>query len=255
MKFGFFGIIPSNLRHCKEIKFSSKVLYSEIMAFLEPDGTCIKNNAFFTRVLGIGKSTISNCLTELRNYGFIKVTIDFEKGTHKYLKRYITPTSFTGGVNHNIKSTYSENLGEVNNNASLEGTENHTNLEQTLLLHNNTLNKRYIDGVNRHTPINKSINEKQANALREIARSFYSKQKSRYPNMVDKEPDIGGSINTLYQLITIDGFDYESVRDSIAWAIESTFWSSTLFSLKTLRSKGNNGLSKFKNLHHQYKNQ
>ena len=143
----------------------------------------------------------------------------------------------------------------VENSASLKDIENPTNLEQTLLLHNNTLNKRYIDVENRHTPINKSINEKQEIALREIASSFYLKQQSRYPNMVDKEPDIGGSINTLYQLITIDGFDYESVRDSIAWAIESTFWSSTLFSLKTLRNKGDNGLTKFKNLHHQYKNQ
>jgi hypothetical protein len=256
MQFGFFGMIPSNLRHCKDIKPNSKVLYSEIMACLEPDGTCIKRNAYFTKMLGIGKSTISNCLTELRNYGFIKVRMDFEKGTNKFLKRYITPTNFMGGVNRNIENTHTENLDGVDSNASLNGVNTYTNLEQTLLYNNNNIDKVYIDPTTRHTPIKKSINDKQKDALLKIVNRFYKTQMFKYPNMVKSESsDINGSINILYDLIMIDGFDYDSIKGTLEWAVEDKFWGSNLFSLKTLRTKSNNGLTKFQNLHHKYKSQ
>ena len=66
---------------------------------------------------------------------------------------------------------------------------------------------------------------------------------------------LNGSINTLYDLIKIDGFDYESIRDVIVWALNDKFWSNNLLSLKVLRNKAGNGFTKFQNLHHTYKNQ
>ena len=104
------------------------------------------------------------------------------------------------------------------------------------------------------TPLNKNINDEQKNALYKIVHNFYTVQKSIYPDMIKNE-DVNGSINVLYDLIRIDGYQYESVRDSIQWAIEDPFWGSNLFSLKTLRNKSSNGLSKFQNLHHRYKSQ
>jgi hypothetical protein len=63
-----------------------------------------------------------------------------------------------------------------------------------------------------------------------------------------------GSVNTLYDLITKDSWDEKGVRDVIRWAIDDDFWSKNLLSLKTLRSKSANGMSKFANLHLKFNN-
>ena len=63
-----------------------------------------------------------------------------------------------------------------------------------------------------------------------------------------------GSVNTLFDLITVDGWGEKEVRDVIRWSIDDSFWSSALLSLRTLRTKSNNGQTKFANLQIKYTN-
>ena len=262
MKSAFYGLLPRIIRHNKNLKPNSKVLYSEITATLDEDGVCTKTNSYFQNVLGIGKSAISNCLTELRGQGFICIVIEMKENSQRFIKRYITPTpsSYMGRVKVNNEITHTTDLGGVDSVAPLLNGEDYDRLEQTLLYNNNIITKVYTKPKKRHTPINKNMNDKQKDALIKIVNEFYNTQQFRHPNMVDGnwQEDttiLNGSINTLYELIKIDGFDYESIRDVIVWSLNDKFWSNNLLSLKVLRNKAGNGFTKFQNLHHTYKNQ
>jgi len=37
---GYYAVIPSKVRYCKELKFSERLLYGEITALLNKEGYC-----------------------------------------------------------------------------------------------------------------------------------------------------------------------------------------------------------------------
>ena len=89
---------------------------------------------------------------------------------------------------------------------------------------------------------------------------FYTHQRDRHPNIIKENWDkdvslINCGINVLFQLIKIDGYTYDEIRDALNWGINDQFYSKVLISVNTLRTKSKNGLNRFQNLHHQYKNQ
>ena len=261
MKSGYYGIIPINIRHHEELKPNAKLLYAEITACLEEDGVCVKRNIYFSKVLNISKPTVSNCLSSLRKFGFINVVLELEEGTQKFIKRYITPTPYnlSGGVSAEFDTTPTENLGGVGDSDSLKNGSTPSNLPKTLL-YNNNIHKIYTSKAKKLTPVNKEITNKQVGALMKVVINFYTKQQPRYPKMINKDWQedsniVNGSINTLYEIIKKDNYNYEVVRDVITWALEDVFWSQHLLSLKTLRDKSSNGFSKFQNLHHHSPNQ
>jgi len=258
----YYGLIPSEVRYSKKLQPLHKLLYAEITACLDSDGVCTRNNLYFSKVLDVSKGTVSNYLNVLRKQGFINITIENEEGTMKFLNRYIvlTPISPGVGVEKSNEDTHtSDNLG-VEDSSPLEDAQNSTSVDGTLLHSNNNINTIYKKHQAIYTPLNKSINDEQRNALLKIVMPFYEIQRTRHPNMInsgwsDDKDIINGSINVLYQLIKIDGYEYESVRDTIRWAIDDKFWSKNLISLRNLRSKAGNGFTKFQNLYHKYKNQ
>ena len=78
---GYMGVIPKDVRHHPKLKANAKVLYSEIMATLDENGICTKNNFYFSNVLNFTKETASRGIASLKNNGFINVVIENEKGT------------------------------------------------------------------------------------------------------------------------------------------------------------------------------
>jgi len=258
MTSGYYGIIPKEVRYCKDINPNTKLVYSEITACLDNDGICTKTNAFFSRYLGLSKVTISKCITELRKNNFISVTMEYEDGTLKFIKRHIVPTplNLRGEVTSDSENTHTLKLKEGEEDAPLKPSKTPINKRQMLLLHNNEINKVYTNKANFNTY--DEINEEQYKALNEIVIHFYTIQNERFPKMVrngwDKDDSlVNGSINTLYDLIKKDGNSYEEVRDAINYATEDVFYSSKLLNLRVLRDKSENGYSKFENLQHKYK--
>jgi len=257
------GILPSYIRHNNEIKDKSKVLYAEITADLGENGFCTTNNMKFAKRLGCGKNTISGCLTELREHGYISIIILNEKKTLKFIKRYIIPipyTNFLGGVDEAIRTTYTKNLVGV---ASQNGTstEKDTSLPYTKNL-DTMITSNHIKSITINTPskklnggikINPKITKEQKAYLEKIVKEFYETKREQFPNhisdtwYVDDSITIG-SINTLYDLIRIDKWDEKVVRDVIRWSLDDKFWSRNLMSLKVLRNKSNNGQTKFANI-------
>jgi len=261
MKFGHVGYIPAYIRHHPDLNAVAKLVYSEITANIEEQGYCKKKNSFFARVLGSSASTISSCITKLRRFNLIKVVIENEEDSNKFINRYImlTPPEISVGVDNNIPVPYAENSvggnavdGDVVPNKDVEGTE-----KSDTLLHSNN-NIQYIYSIQKNkVVINKAINHNQLVFIKRIISNFYTTQNKNYPEIIksDWHKDTGltnGSINVIFDLLTIDKWNEDKVRGVIDWIVKDTFWASKCYSLRVLRDKAPNGQRKFTNMYASY---
>jgi hypothetical protein len=73
-----------------------------------------------------------------------------------------------------------------------------------------------------------------------------SKYWSQDKNLVNE------SINNLFKLIKVDKFEDTEVWSVIEWATYNDFWSKNLLSLRSLRKKSKNGLTKFANIYSKW---
>ena len=256
MKSGYFGFLPINIRHNKNLKPLSKLLFCEITASLEEDGMCTKRNIYFSKIMDISKPYVSRCLKELRDNGFVHVEILLEEGTQKFIKRYITPIPTGNGVNPITSHTYIPTVNGVGDFNEGEGLLTPNTTGKTLL-YNNNINKSYTNKQANNTPINKSINDEQLKYIKEIVNSFYKRQSEKFPhlyiNWQDDNDLINKSVNEIYDLIKIDSVDYKLIKQVIDWATIDRFWHKSLVSLKTLRRKSENGFTKWNNILTNYR--
>ncbi len=260
----YIGYIPANIRYDQELSPRDKLIYCEITATLNKDGICEKNNIHFANTTGCTKATVSASMTKLRERGYISIIIEKDEESQKFRKRYIllkTISNLQGGGNPELEKTVSNLQGGVDpfSAASSEGGDVKTisNTDDSLY---NTYKVRYIHSNKRdRINYNKNITQGQLKYLKKIVTDFYMAKHKQFPEYVKAEwhqdNDLTkGSVNTLYDLITKDEWDEKEVRDVIKWAIDDDFWSSNLISLRNLRTKSANGMSKFANLHLKFNN-
>jgi len=257
----FIGFIPIHVRHDAKLTPRDKVVYSEITANLNDDGICIKNNIHFANVLGCTKTTISSAMTNLRQGKFISVVIEKAEDSHKFIKRYIMPLPYTnlqGGGSDQLQKAM---LNLQGGGDSLSANISTLNNPDTIKDGQATVNSiRYITSINKIKKIklNKSINDKQLAFLKSIVSDFYKTKRKQLPKYITEKwyEDTNltnGAVNVIFELITADKWSDTDVRDTIKWATDDKFWMNHLLSLRTLRDKSNNGLTKFANLHLKYK--
>ena len=259
MNFGNYGFIPSILRHHHKIRANAKLLYSEITATIEQSGYCVKNNIYFSKVLSLSKTSISQLMNELRGYGFIKVIIENEENTNRFKKRYIslTPHEFSIGVMRKLESTHSEKSNGVDLNMPITSTSEEDtplNAKQSILLENN-ISYIYTSDKKNKFSLHSGISEKQLAFLKEIVTYFYKTQSSRFPDVVKNwktEKVFNESVNTIYHLITKEKIDYQTIKKVLHWALHDDFWHKHLLSVKPLKEKAGNGIIKFNNILHAY---
>ena len=253
----YYGIIPQPIRHHQKLRANSKLMYAEIMSCLEDNGICIKRNIYFSKVLNITKETASKSITELRKHGLIEVSIEYENGTNKFLKRYITPCQNLHGVNQSSNNAPCQNNHGVEESHEESSTPTPSKNGQILLYNNNKINKLYTNG-NKSIELLKDLNEKQIEYLGKIVSDFYNEKSKQFPEVIKKDWKtdndlVNDSINTLYMIIKIDDYSEKIIRDIIKWATDDSFWYSNLISLRGLRKKSNNGETKFTNIYLKYK--
>ena len=105
--------------------------------------------------------------------------------------------------------------------------------------------------------LNKKINKDQLVFIKRIVNNFYTTQNKNYPEIIksDWHKDINltnGSINVIFDLLTIDKWDEGKVKGVIDWLVKDTFWASKCYSLRVLRDKAPNGQAKFTNMYASY---
>lgn len=261
MKHAYIGYIPSNVRYDTNLSCRDKLLYCEITATLD-DGYCTKQNSYFKQALNCSVVTITTSLRNLRDNGHINTLLIKDEKTKKFIKRYIwfTPINYLLGENQNINDDSIEKLieGNVKKGRLVVFNANQTppstiNPHSIYYYNNNIIDTMYTNDK-KFIPLMKEINKKQYQYLYKIVNRFYNKQHKIHSKLIPKNWSedknlVNESVNNLYKLITIDNFvDYE-VSSVIEYALLNNFWSRNLLSLRSLRRKSRNGMTKFANIY------
>lgn len=113
----YFAILPANVRYDKELKLLSRLLYAEITSLCNKEGYCWASNKYFANLYQVSIQTISNCISQLKEKGYIKLEMIYKEGTKEILYRYIRIFEYPIKENFNtpIKENFKDNNTSINN--------------------------------------------------------------------------------------------------------------------------------------------
>ena len=124
----YYAVIPANVRYDKELTPMAKLLYGEISALAQKEGTCWATNGYFAELYGVNNLTISRLISQLEKKGYITVEIVYKEGSKEIDKRVI-------GIDKKINTPIQKNQ---------EGTDEKINTPiDEKIKENNTSNKQY----------------------------------------------------------------------------------------------------------------
>ncbi len=86
----FYAIIPANVRYCKALEPSAKLLYGEITALSQIEGYCWATNDYFAQLYDVDVRTVKRWIASLAEQKFIKIT-STKEGIKTLRKLWITP--------------------------------------------------------------------------------------------------------------------------------------------------------------------
>lgn len=75
---GYYAVIPAKVRYDQELKANEKLLYGEITALSNKNGYCNASNGYFAELYGVHKKTISEWINNLKEKGYIDLTIIYK---------------------------------------------------------------------------------------------------------------------------------------------------------------------------------
>ena len=114
----YYAIIPAEVRYAKGITPNAKLLYAEITALSQKDGSCWASNKYFSKLYNVSSVTISRWISSLVKKGFINREIVYKKGTKEIDKRYLQLCK--GGLNEDVNAPINKNVKD--NNTSINNT-------------------------------------------------------------------------------------------------------------------------------------
>ena len=85
----YYAQIPASVRYDKQLQPNAKLLYGELTALSNKEGYCWASNAYFAKLYGVNKGTISHWVTALEHKGFIRVVVETDAAKGKARKIYI----------------------------------------------------------------------------------------------------------------------------------------------------------------------
>jgi len=114
----YYAIIPAKVRYAKELTPNAKLLYAEITALAQKDGSCWASNKYFSELYNVSTVTISRWISSLVDNSFIIRKIVYKKGTKEIDKRYLQLSQ--EGINNNDKTPINKIVKD--NNTSINNT-------------------------------------------------------------------------------------------------------------------------------------
>lgn len=124
----FYAIIPADVRYDKCLKFAARLLYGEITALCNSTGVCTAGNDYFAALYDVDDKTISRWISQLRNAGYIGVTVFNSEGN----RREIT-------IDKKV-TTYGQKKHEVVTKKSRGSDQKVTPIKENITI-NNTINR------------------------------------------------------------------------------------------------------------------
>jgi DNA-binding transcriptional ArsR family regulator len=84
-KKGYYAIIPASVRYDERLTPNAKLLYGEITALCNEKGYCWASNAYFSDLYDVTKATVSAWIGNLKDAGYITVSMHYKEGTKHIL--------------------------------------------------------------------------------------------------------------------------------------------------------------------------
>ena len=132
----YYAILTAHVRYSTKISSLAKLLYAEITALSSRDGYCYASNLYFATNYSCSIDTVSRCIKELENAGFVRVDIRSDLGNRRHIWAIDTKTEQSEKAQQPIRKnadTYPQKCGHpIRKNADNNNKENNKdNREET----------------------------------------------------------------------------------------------------------------------------
>ena len=113
----YYSIIPAEVRYDEELKPNEKLLYSEITALTNKNGECWASNSYFSNLYKVDQATISRWISNLKQKGYIDLSLIYKANTKQIEKRVLTIKSIGIDkiINRGIDEKVKDNNTSINN--------------------------------------------------------------------------------------------------------------------------------------------
>lgn len=224
-----YGIMPNRVLFDPEISSTAKLVFVFISSLCAKEGFCWASNEYLADQFGVGKTTISQAISQLKDYLVI------EDGANQHrricLSENCNPAfkKLNGSLSKNRKhNSTSEKYKENTTPLPPSGAEAES--EGTLLD-----DSKAITVV---PPAHPATSQKQAPADAErLAELLAVKVIENYPFMEEKitAADRARWVAALDKLNRIDGMDWRIIEYVLIWSQQDDFWKQNVRSGETLR--------------------
>ncbi len=124
----YYAILTAHVRYSTKISSLAKLLYAEITALSSKDGYCYASNIYFATNYSCSIDTVSRCIKELENAGFVRVEIKPNLGNRRHIWAIDTKTQTSERAEKPIRKsadTYPQKCGDpIRKNADNNNKEN-----------------------------------------------------------------------------------------------------------------------------------
>ena len=116
----YFAVLPANVRYDSRLKLLSRILYAEITALCNEKGFCWARNKYFADLYGVSTKTISTCISQLKECGYVDIEMIYKEGSKEIVNRYLRICN--EGIEKIFHTPMEENVKE--NNININNTSN-----------------------------------------------------------------------------------------------------------------------------------
>lgn len=88
-RMAFWGVIPAPVRGDQTLTDKAKLLYADLSALADEKGYCWASNEYLAQLYKCGERTISRCISQLADLGFVRIETVPVKGGKQHTERRI----------------------------------------------------------------------------------------------------------------------------------------------------------------------
>lgn len=113
----YYALIPANVRYDNDLCANAKLLYGEITALTNQNGSCWAGNKYFADLYGTSKNTISRWIKQLKDKDYIQIKIFYKENSKEIENRIISITNtFITDKNESIDLLTKMSIPYIQNN-------------------------------------------------------------------------------------------------------------------------------------------
>jgi len=198
----YYSILTAHVRYSTKISSLAKLFYSEITALSAKEGYCFASNAYFANNYCCSIDTVSRCIKELENAGFIRVEINSTLGNQRFIWAIDTKTEVSVKMQEPIRKnadSYPQKRGEgirknADNNIIYNNTTNNTSNKKEISASAQVVStSEFVSNDNHISEANQQLEEKKEKKLPSIGRGAVTTEMPKVVQVVDYMNTLAGT--------------------------------------------------------------